>query len=122
MGNIRNEIVTVTANNRVFEQLRPAISDFIQSLPDDMWASLIVGPIEGLSNGCSTMAFLPDGSKQGWDVERKGHELRSRFMQLFDGTTAEIIRVNYGGDEPDMITVEVPSLGNPHEVTLPIEY
>lgn len=122
MGNIRNEIVTVTANNRVFEQLRPAIDDFIRSLPDDMWASLIIGPIKGLSNGCSTMAFLPDGSKQGWDVERKGHELRSMFMQLFDGTTAEIIRVIHGGDEPDMITVEVPSLSDPHEVTLPIEH
>lgn len=107
MGNIQHETLIITALTHVFESKRKKINAFRNTL-SDQWAPLIVGPFDGNSNDYQTMMFLPDGSKQGWRTQMAGHQLRDLFTNLFDDTTAEIVRVIHGGDESDEVLVKVP--------------
>jgi hypothetical protein len=67
---------------------------FLESLPED-WRRLVVGPVEALINGDAWLVFLPDGSKEGWDLSKEGMEYRIRFQELFGG-----LIVRWGDENP----------------------
>ena len=71
------------------------LADFRASLPDDSWRALVVGPVESLTNGYAWLAFLPDGSKEGWNLSDEGDQHRARFHELFGG-----LLVRWGDDDP----------------------
>ena len=71
------------------------LAAFRDSLPDNAWRALVVGPVESLTNGYAWLAFLPDGSKEGWDLSKEGAQHRARFQALFGGLTAR-----WGDDDP----------------------
>lgn len=62
------------------------LEEFRASLPLS-WAALIVGPVEAVVNGYAWLAFLPDGSKEGWEDSDRGDEYQARFRELFGGLT-----------------------------------
>lgn len=65
-----------------------------ESMPEK-WRALIVGPVEAITNGEAWIAFLPDGSKEGWEDSITGAGYRRQFQDLFGGLT-----VHWGDDEP----------------------
>lgn len=67
------------------------------------------------------MVFLPDGSKQGWYGQLAGHQLRDIFAQMFDDTTADIVHVIHGGDEPDEVSIKVPGFDEETALLTPEE-
>ena len=73
-----------------------ALAEFRESLPEE-WRRLVVGPVEALANGEAWLAFLPDGSKEGWDLSKEGHQYRIRFMELFGG-----LIVRWGDEDPSV--------------------
>jgi hypothetical protein len=76
-------------------EFEAALAAFRESLPDDKWRGLVVGPAEAITNGYAWLAFLPDGSKEGWDDSRLGARLRYEFQQRFGGLTTR------WGDDPE---------------------
>ena len=70
------------------------LAGFLESLPED-WRRLVVGPVEALTNGEAWLTFLPDGSKEGWDLSKEGMEYRIRFGELFGG-----LIVRWGDEDP----------------------
>ncbi len=77
------------------------LAAFRESLPDDRWRALVVGPVETIVNGYAWVAFLPDGSKEGWDDSKLGARFRYEFQQLFGGLT-----VRWGDDPEPSVTWE----------------
>lgn len=110
MGTLRHEAVLVTALTSVFDDKREDIDSFREALSAP-WSDLLVGPIDSVTNGYQTMTFLPDGSKQGWKPQFAGHQMRDMFMSVFDGTSASVIRIDYGGDDKDEVIITVPEIG-----------
>jgi hypothetical protein len=112
MGYIAHDAVMVTASDYAD---MPDVEAFRQSLPEE-WRPLVIGPIRSVINGYLNFAFLPDGSKEGWDTSDQGDEYRQRFADLFsagheDGSSPfNVVKVRYGGDDYDRATAEpVPS-------------
>lgn len=108
MGYVRHDAILVTDYGY---DRAPDVEAFRDSLPED-WRALVVGPIEAVINRYVTYAFLPDGSKEGWDDSNAGDEYRRQFLELFskrysDGSSPyEIVSVRYGNDrefEPEVI-------------------
>lgn len=120
MGNIRHETLIITANEQVFENKREEINAFRDALAEG-WTQLVIGPVDSNSNGLRTMVFLPDGSKQGWYGQLAGHQLRDIFAQMFDDTTADIVHVIHGGDEPDEVSIKVPGFDEETALLTPEE-
>ena len=77
------------------------LAEFRALLPDDRWRALLVGPVEAITNGDAWLAFLPDGSKEGWDDSREGARYRVRFQELFGG-----LIIRWGDDNPGTVTQE----------------
>lgn len=75
------------------------LAAFRDSLPDDRWRALVAGPVESLTNGYAWLAFLPDGSKEGWDLSKEGARHRAKFQELFGG-----LIVRWGDEEPSVTT------------------
>ena len=102
MGTIIHDAVIVTAAD-YYPQ--PDIAAFRESLPDE-WQRLVIGPVQSITNGYLTYAFLPDGSKEGWDTSDAGNEYRDQFAALFsfrydDGSSPfDVVRVSYGETAP----------------------
>jgi len=63
------------------------LAAFRESLPEN-WRPLVIGPVEAVVNGYAWLAFLPDGSKEGWEDSDLGDEYQERFRALFGGLTA----------------------------------
>jgi hypothetical protein len=86
----------------------PDMDAFRASLPEE-WRPLVVGPVRSITNGYGFYAFLPDGSKEGWDTSDKGDEYREQFVALFASGYFDVARVTYGGDDWDspVATVQV---------------
>lgn len=112
MGYTRHNAVIVTAADYAMEGgvgLPPApdVEAFRQSLPEG-WRHLVVGPVHSVVNSYQSFAFLPDGSKEGWDTSDEGDAYRQRFIDLFsfayvDGSTpfdVLVMDARFGGDEP----------------------
>lgn len=82
----------------------PDVDAFRASLPAE-WQPLIVGPVGSITNDYWTFAFLPDGSKEGWDTSDRGDEYREQFEDLFsfryeDGSSPfDVVHVRFGDDE-----------------------
>ncbi|MER5312736.1 hypothetical protein ABT034_33745 [Streptomyces sp. NPDC002773] len=80
----------------------PDIEAFRASLPEYL-QPLVIGPIAAPLNGYVSYAFLPDGSKKGWDASNEAEQYRRRFSDLFetyaDGTGSDdVAGVAFGGD------------------------
>ena len=111
MGYMRHNTIIATVSGYVmrggYEVPVPDVETFRQELPPE-WRPLIVGPVESVTNGYVTFAFMPDGSKEGWDTSDDGDLYRERFLQLFswaydDGSSpfdVLVVDARWGGDEP----------------------
>lgn len=118
MGYIAHDAVLVTLSGYVRDGehkiVMPDIEAFRQSLPEE-WRRLVIGPVEAVVNDYWNCAFLPDGSKEGWDTSDQGDEYRERFVALFsagyeDGSSPfDVVRVKvrYGGDDYDYASAEM---------------
>jgi hypothetical protein len=108
MGYMAHDAVIVTISGCVRNQntppLLPDVEGFRESLPEE-WRPLVIGPVAGLVNDYLTYVFLPDGSKEGWDISDQGDEFREQFTALFafryeDGSSPfDVVHVRFGGDE-----------------------
>lgn len=102
MGYFRHDAVIVTTEG-YREGGLPDIDAFRASLPEE-WRQLVIGPVKTYHNGTFIYAFLPDGSKEGWDASDYGDAARERFRSLFrtqypDGSSADdVVTVSFGGD------------------------
>lgn len=102
MGYIAHDAVLVSTAEYRAGGL-PDVEAFRQSLPEP-WRRLVIGPIEAVANFGVFYAFLPDGSKEGWDTSDEGDRYRSQFVALFatayeDGSsTDDVISVRFGED------------------------
>lgn len=107
MGHIVHDAVIVTRCDEFGGPL-PDVAAFRASLPE-FWRPLVIGPIRSVANGYVSYAFLPDGSKSGWDTDQEGVEYRERFVDLFsatwsDGTRiADVAGLRFGGDSRDEV-------------------
>jgi hypothetical protein len=78
-----------------------AVEDFRRGLPAE-FQPLLVGPVAAITNGDASFAFLPDGSKEGWDTSDEGDAHRAAFIALCRKYLVDFVCVRFGGDEPDM--------------------
>ncbi|HZP53871.1 hypothetical protein [Actinocrinis sp.] len=126
MGYTRHNAILVTTSGHILrgesEIPAPDIDAFRATLPED-WQHLVIGPVKSLVNDYVTFAFLPDGSKEGWDTSDDGDEYRRRFLELFAyahddrSVPSDVLVVDacFGGDEPGagnepelLVTTNVP--------------
>ncbi len=64
-------------------------------------------------NGETSFAVLPDGSKEGWGDSDKGDAARDALKAYLlnmdtEGSWCHWVEVNFGGDEGDYLSAEVP--------------
>jgi hypothetical protein len=78
---------------------QPDVPAFRAGLPEH-FARLVIGPIPTVVNVCRLYAFLPDGSKEGWDTSNEGDEHRDAFLALFSRAT--VMQAAWGDDEPQI--------------------
>lgn len=84
-----------------------SIAAFRESL-DEQFRPLLVGPIRAAANGDYVLAFLPDGSKEGWDTSDQGDAIRALLTEMFafkyeDGSSPfDVVEVRFGGDDPEL--------------------
>jgi len=94
MGYIAHD--TILASTWKTEQ-HDAITAFRDSLPEK-WQPLLVGPVPALVGGGSFWAFMPDGSKEGWDTSNDGDLHRDAFVRLLGEVNGTFVGVCWGGD------------------------
>lgn len=130
MGHIVHDAVIVTGYN--YENLpAPDIHAFRNSLPEE-FRPLVIGPIQGVTNGYVTWMFAPDGSKSGWDIDLDGDLYRQRFIDLFaeqihawsDQCRFDIVTLTYGADgraggAPVLASYATPQVTDDDETTNP---
>lgn len=75
-------------------KLIPEFEEWRKSLSDD-FRDCVVGPIRGI-NGYDFIAFLPDGSKEGWTTSDEADAARVYMLEHF---AMEGALVRFGGDE-----------------------
>lgn len=73
------------------------IAAFRDSMPEE-WRPLLVGPVRALRNGSTYWTFLPDGSKEYWDVSDQGDELREAFVAMLRNAGAAFTWIEWGED------------------------
>lgn len=101
MGYVAHDAVIVTTSDARKEF--PDIEAFRASLPEK-FRPLVIGPIEAPMNGYISYAWLPDGSKEGWDDSNEADEHRARFVALFDqryedgSSHDDVVQVRFGED------------------------
>lgn len=117
MGYIAHDAVLVSTH-RYRDGGLPDIEAFRQTLPPD-WRRLVIGPVEGVVNEGYFYAFLPDGSKEGWDLSDEGNRYRAQFAALFassyeDGSSPDdVVSVRFGEDFAYEVGVEATILCPP---------
>lgn len=88
----------------------PNIDAYRNGLPE-RFQKLLVGPIPCAANGDYVLAFLPDGSKEGWDTSDIGDDIRNTLAALFDirydeedeyCSPFDVVEVRFGGDDPEL--------------------
>jgi hypothetical protein len=79
-----------------YEATVKALEDFRASLPGDDWRALVIGPVDAVINADPWVAFLPDGSNEGWRDSDLGDELRERFLNMFP----KYVIAEWGDGEP----------------------
>ena len=97
MGYIKHDAVIVATNDYRPGGL-PDVEAFRQSLPEE-WRRLVIGPVTAVANWTAFYAFLPDGSKEGWDTSDEGDTYREQFRALFQKTDYDdVVTTSFGGD------------------------
>jgi hypothetical protein len=97
MGYIAHDVVIVV-DSLFGREPPPDMDAFRASMPDEL-RRLAIGPIAAARNAYWIYAFLPDGSKEFWDMSDVADEWRERFKALFAGSSwAEGVCVRFGGD------------------------
>lgn len=85
MGYTRHNAIIVTAAGYAmegrFDASPPDVGAFRESLPE-AWRHLVIGPVKSIVNDYQSFAFLPDGSKEGWDTSDDGDRYRQRFIEV----------------------------------------
>ena len=97
MGYMKHEALVMTTWR---EDRRYIFDAFRDAMPDE-FRGLLVGPIDAPMNGYVSWAFLPDGSKRGWDHSEKAHDLRVALAKLCDEEGIDWSWVYFGGDDED---------------------
>lgn len=111
MGYIRHDAVLV-ATETYREGGLPDVAGFRMSLPA-RWQPLVIGPIITPVNRTVLYAFLPDGSKEGWQDSHDGDRYREEFRRLFrfaydDGSSPDdVVTVSFGGDHGSEVGASV---------------
>lgn len=126
MGYTRHNAIVVTALGFFMRGKgdipAPDVEAFRSSLPP-AWQALIVGPVPSVVEDYQSFAFLPDGSKEGWEDSDRGDEYRQQFIDLFSVTGADgftytdvlVLDARFGGDEPEAGYEPVLTVAaNPH--------
>lgn len=81
---------------------------------DSRFMSCLTLICAGRANGFLSFAFLPDGSKEGWDVSDTGDTIRQKICDYLDSTHqpgdawVEYIEVTFGGDDRDVTYRQPP--------------
>lgn len=102
MGYIAHDAVLVVTGDYRPGGL-PDIDAFRESMPEN-FRQLVIGPVQSAANGEILYAFLPDGSKEGWETSDEGEYWREEFRNLFtyryeDGSSPDdVVSVRFGGD------------------------
>ena len=95
MGYVRND--TILADVWNVERDDPKLEAFRAALPE-AWRPLLVGPVVAIRNGSHYWTFLPDGSKEWWDISDEGDEHRAAFVALLERIGCYYACVRWGGD------------------------
>lgn len=93
MGTIINDLVVFVVADR--DDIEEAVNDLRDSMQEP-YRRLLVGPVPGVVNRYVTYAFLPDGSKEGWDESRWGDVYRHRFIAIFKDSDAYGMQARFG--------------------------
>jgi hypothetical protein len=81
---------------RQYDATAQELEGFRASLPGDDWRALVIGPVPAVIESNPWVAFLPDGSNEGWADSDLGDELRERFLNLFP----RYVVAEWGDGEP----------------------
>lgn len=117
MGYYRHD--AVIAIGSLYDEERAALNAEIDALRADMhdvhgydMSRVLIGPIESPINSFTIFAYLPDGSKEGWDAS-DAHDLwRERFKEIMAARPYwNVLDVEFGGDEPDLLFAAACSRG-----------
>jgi len=98
MGRIKHHAIIVTAGSD--DEITR-----IHAKAFEMFEHLCSEVIDSKINGYSTFFIAPDGSKEGWEDSDHYDQQRSEFkkwISRYDGYSAEVVEIYYGGDEPDL--------------------
>lgn len=99
MGYIKHDVAVLVGGKELTEY----VEKFKAELPPEL-QGIVVGPYTGVNHTVSA-AFLPDGSKEGWDASERGDEWRERFVNGAKGICwGEALTVRFGGDDDVQIT------------------
>ena len=89
----------------------PDLEAFREAMPES-FRKLLVGPTQTAANGDYVLAFLPDGSKEGWDTSDEGDAIRDALAKMFDirypdeesdyCSPFQVVEVRFGGDDPEL--------------------
>ena len=98
MGHIEHDVIIAVfdAGRYEHEAAMAELRRFRNNVRDRAFKALIVGPIPAVTNGYITYAFMPVGSKWGWEDYKTGETLREKFKEITD--CADVISVTYGAD------------------------
>lgn len=109
MGYIRHRAVLAITSSYFAKSKEKEINAFISDLnkeieqierPFEPYLELILISKEVI-NKCRTYIFLPDGSKIGWELSDALEKLRRKFMQKMKEFDADVIYINFGGDDSE---------------------
>ncbi|SHU66940.1 Uncharacterised protein [Mycobacteroides abscessus subsp. abscessus] len=117
MGYIAHHALIVTISGFALKKSdkygMPDIAAYREGLPEH-FRPLLVGPIPTAANDNWVVAFLPDGSKEGWDTSDEGDRIRNELIDMFkwqyeDGSSPyDVVLVRFGGDDPHLVNAHDP--------------
>lgn len=117
MGYIAHHALIVTISGFTFNDPKkyrvPDIAAYREGLPEH-FRPLLVGPIRSAANDDWVVAFLPDGSKEGWGTSDEGDRIRNELIDMFrwsfeDGSSPyDVVLVRFGGDDPHLVNAHDP--------------
>ena len=99
MGYLRHDaVIALIGDYSAAEKKVPALIRKLKREWPEGLPKCILGPTLGV-NGYNTWVFAPDGSKEGWDSSDLGDAMRSRFMEIMKAAGAELVHLQFGGDD-----------------------
>jgi len=98
VGYIRHQVIAILACEdaeaiAAIDKLRDEMSG------EEEVPNCIVGPVYGI-NGYTSFAFLPDGSKEGWESSDLADTYRERFVAAVQlSSYPSVATIQLGGDD-----------------------